>query len=94
MRPIPESKLEAAVLATSELKEAPGAPIHMGNPGQYFPYFIPCGLYYQLKNKNKSDGGEAMGSVRTKNTCPTILLSFDYFSGYKPQLEEKKKKKR
>ncbi|XP_040528927.1 D-glutamate cyclase, mitochondrial [Gallus gallus] len=33
MRPIPESKLEAAVLATSELKEAPGAPIHMGNPG-------------------------------------------------------------
>ncbi|NWV15223.1 GLUCM protein, partial [Ptilonorhynchus violaceus] len=33
MRPIPESKLEAAVLATSELKEAHGAPIHMGDPG-------------------------------------------------------------
>lgn len=50
MRPIPESKLEAAVLATSELKEENnGAPIHIGNPGQYFPYFIPCGVYYQLK---------------------------------------------
>ncbi|NXU54202.1 GLUCM protein, partial [Turnix velox] len=33
MRPIPESKLEAAVLATSELKEAHGAPIHIGEPG-------------------------------------------------------------
>ncbi|NXP02707.1 GLUCM protein, partial [Thinocorus orbignyianus] len=33
MRPIPESKLEAAVLATSGLKEAHGAPIHIGNPG-------------------------------------------------------------
>ncbi|XP_042728324.1 D-glutamate cyclase, mitochondrial isoform X3 [Lagopus leucura] len=34
MRPIPESKLEAAVLATSELKkENHGAPIHIGNPG-------------------------------------------------------------
>ncbi|XP_021259638.1 UPF0317 protein C14orf159 homolog, mitochondrial isoform X2 [Numida meleagris] len=33
MRPIPESKLEAAVLATSELKETHGAPIHMGDPG-------------------------------------------------------------
>ncbi|XP_072195096.1 D-glutamate cyclase, mitochondrial isoform X2 [Excalfactoria chinensis] len=33
MRPIPESKLEAAVLATSELKKTHGAPIHMGNPG-------------------------------------------------------------
>ncbi|XP_051476500.1 D-glutamate cyclase, mitochondrial isoform X2 [Apus apus] len=33
MRPIPESKLEAAVLATSKLKEAHGAPIHMGDPG-------------------------------------------------------------
>ncbi|KAM9290395.1 D-glutamate cyclase, mitochondrial isoform 1-T3 [Cariama cristata] len=33
MRPIPESKLGAAVLATSELKEAHGAPIHMGDPG-------------------------------------------------------------
>ncbi|XP_026705802.1 D-glutamate cyclase, mitochondrial isoform X2 [Athene cunicularia] len=33
MRPIPESKLEAAVIATSELKEAHGAPIHMGDPG-------------------------------------------------------------
>ncbi|NXE37271.1 GLUCM protein, partial [Ptilorrhoa leucosticta] len=33
MRPIPESKLEAAVLATSELKEAHGAPIHIGDPG-------------------------------------------------------------
>ncbi|XP_031409507.1 D-glutamate cyclase, mitochondrial isoform X2 [Meleagris gallopavo] len=34
MRPIPESKLEAAVLATSELKEENnGAPIHIGNPG-------------------------------------------------------------
>ncbi|NXL27495.1 GLUCM protein, partial [Glaucidium brasilianum] len=33
MRPIPESKLEAAVTATSELKEAHGAPIHMGDPG-------------------------------------------------------------
>uniref|UniRef100_A0A8C3LUN3 D-glutamate cyclase, mitochondrial n=1 Tax=Chrysolophus pictus TaxID=9089 RepID=A0A8C3LUN3_CHRPC len=33
MRPIPESKLEAAVLATSELKETHGAPIHIGNPG-------------------------------------------------------------
>uniref|UniRef100_A0A6G1RUC9 D-glutamate cyclase, mitochondrial n=1 Tax=Hypotaenidia okinawae TaxID=2861861 RepID=A0A6G1RUC9_9GRUI len=33
MRPIPESKLEAAVRATSELKEAHGAPIHMGDPG-------------------------------------------------------------
>ncbi|NXY01484.1 GLUCM protein, partial [Pteruthius melanotis] len=33
MRPIPESKLEAAVVATSELKEAHGAPIHIGDPG-------------------------------------------------------------
>lgn len=33
MRPIPESKLEAAVLATCELKEAHGAPIHIGDPG-------------------------------------------------------------
>ncbi|NXT76914.1 GLUCM protein, partial [Zapornia atra] len=33
MRPVPESKLEAAVQATSELKEAHGAPIHMGDPG-------------------------------------------------------------
>ncbi|KFW63954.1 hypothetical protein AS28_13632, partial [Pygoscelis adeliae] len=33
MRPIPESKLEAAVLATSESKAAHGAPIHMGDPG-------------------------------------------------------------
>ncbi|NXA90386.1 GLUCM protein, partial [Melanocharis versteri] len=33
MRPIPESKLGAAVLATSELNEAHGAPIHIGDPG-------------------------------------------------------------
>ncbi|NXV77976.1 GLUCM protein, partial [Atlantisia rogersi] len=33
MRPVPESKLEAAVQATSELREAHGAPIHMGDPG-------------------------------------------------------------
>ncbi|NWZ62257.1 GLUCM protein, partial [Acrocephalus arundinaceus] len=33
MRPIPESKLGAAVLATSELKEAHGAPFHIGDPG-------------------------------------------------------------
>ncbi|NXD21305.1 GLUCM protein, partial [Spelaeornis formosus] len=33
MRPIPESKLGAAVLATSELKEAHGAPVHIGDPG-------------------------------------------------------------
>ncbi|NXU94586.1 GLUCM protein, partial [Xiphorhynchus elegans] len=33
MRPIPESKLNTAVQATSELKEAHGAPIHMGDPG-------------------------------------------------------------
>ncbi|NXB09843.1 GLUCM protein, partial [Cnemophilus loriae] len=33
MRPIPESQLGAAVLATSELKEAHGAPIHIGSPG-------------------------------------------------------------
>ncbi|NWX60728.1 GLUCM protein, partial [Promerops cafer] len=33
MRPIPESKLGAAVLATSGLKEAHGAPIHIGDPG-------------------------------------------------------------
>ncbi|KFP79063.1 hypothetical protein N310_02660, partial [Acanthisitta chloris] len=33
MRPIPESKLEAAVVATSELKEAHGAPVHIGDPG-------------------------------------------------------------
>ncbi|KAK2538184.1 hypothetical protein Q9966_005507 [Columba livia] len=33
MRPVPESKLEAAVQATSGLKEAHGAPIHMGDPG-------------------------------------------------------------
>ncbi|NXH41368.1 GLUCM protein, partial [Dicaeum eximium] len=33
MRPIPESKLGAAVLATLELKEAHGAPIHIGDPG-------------------------------------------------------------
>ncbi|KAF1661421.1 D-glutamate cyclase, mitochondrial, partial [Aptenodytes patagonicus] len=36
MRPIPESKLEAAVLATSESKEAHGAPIHVGDPDQCF----------------------------------------------------------
>ncbi|NXC14893.1 GLUCM protein, partial [Corythaeola cristata] len=39
MRPIPESKLEAAVLASSELKEAHGAPVHMGDPGQCFSSF-------------------------------------------------------
>ncbi|NXO85729.1 GLUCM protein, partial [Sitta europaea] len=33
MRPVPESKLGAAVLATSELKEAHGAPVHIGDPG-------------------------------------------------------------
>ncbi|NWQ78757.1 GLUCM protein, partial [Columbina picui] len=33
MRPVPESKLEAAVQATSGLKEAHGAPIHIGDPG-------------------------------------------------------------
>ncbi|NXX48871.1 GLUCM protein, partial [Tricholaema leucomelas] len=33
MRPIPESDLGAAVLTTSELKEAHGAPIHIGDPG-------------------------------------------------------------
>ncbi|NWR51604.1 GLUCM protein, partial [Regulus satrapa] len=33
MRPVPESKLGAAVQATSELKEAHGAPIHIGDPG-------------------------------------------------------------
>ncbi|KAM9380908.1 D-glutamate cyclase, mitochondrial [Phaethornis superciliosus] len=33
MRPIPESKLEAAVLATSQLKDAHGAPVHVGDPG-------------------------------------------------------------
>ncbi|XP_064569672.1 D-glutamate cyclase, mitochondrial isoform X2 [Zonotrichia leucophrys gambelii] len=33
MRPIPESKLGAAVSATSGLKEAHGAPIHIGDPG-------------------------------------------------------------
>ncbi|NXC40283.1 GLUCM protein, partial [Penelope pileata] len=33
MRPIPESKLEAAVLATYELEEAHGAPIHVGDAG-------------------------------------------------------------
>ncbi|NXP48636.1 GLUCM protein, partial [Heliornis fulica] len=33
MRPIPESNLEAAVRATSELREAHGAPIHVGDPG-------------------------------------------------------------
>ncbi|NXK97882.1 GLUCM protein, partial [Formicarius rufipectus] len=33
MRPIPESKLKAAVLATCELEEAHGAPIHIGDPG-------------------------------------------------------------
>ncbi|XP_010214026.1 PREDICTED: UPF0317 protein C14orf159 homolog, mitochondrial isoform X4 [Tinamus guttatus] len=33
MRPIPANKLEAAVLATSELEESHGAPVHIGNPG-------------------------------------------------------------
>ncbi|XP_010128871.1 PREDICTED: UPF0317 protein C14orf159 homolog, mitochondrial-like, partial [Chlamydotis macqueenii] len=33
MRPIPESKLGAAVLATSEVKDAHGAPVHVGDPG-------------------------------------------------------------
>ncbi|XP_068004880.1 D-glutamate cyclase, mitochondrial isoform X1 [Melanerpes formicivorus] len=33
MRPIPESKVGAAVLSTSELKEAHGAPVHIGDPG-------------------------------------------------------------
>ncbi|XP_068802929.1 D-glutamate cyclase, mitochondrial isoform X7 [Struthio camelus] len=33
MRPIPANKLEAAVLATAELEESHGAPVHMGNPG-------------------------------------------------------------
>ncbi|XP_075007359.1 D-glutamate cyclase, mitochondrial isoform X3 [Calonectris borealis] len=33
MRPVPASRLEAAVLATSGLKAAHGAPIHMGDPG-------------------------------------------------------------
>lgn len=47
MRPIPEGKLEAAVLATSELKEAHGAPIHIGDPGQCFPCFTLHMLYCQ-----------------------------------------------
>ncbi|NXE24208.1 GLUCM protein, partial [Ardeotis kori] len=43
MRPIPESKLGAAVLATSEVKEAHGAPVHVGDPGQCFSIFtLPC----------------------------------------------------
>ncbi|KFP73862.1 PREDICTED: UPF0317 protein C14orf159 homolog, mitochondrial, partial [Apaloderma vittatum] len=33
MRPIPESKLEAVVQATSDLKAAHGAPVHIGDPG-------------------------------------------------------------
>ncbi|XP_025902307.1 D-glutamate cyclase, mitochondrial [Nothoprocta perdicaria] len=33
MRPIPANKLEATVLATSELEESHGAPVHIGNPG-------------------------------------------------------------
>uniref|UniRef100_A0A8C4KEN7 D-glutamate cyclase n=1 Tax=Dromaius novaehollandiae TaxID=8790 RepID=A0A8C4KEN7_DRONO len=33
MRPIPANKLEATVLATSEIEAAHGAPVHMGNPG-------------------------------------------------------------
>lgn len=45
MRPVPESKLEAAVQATSGLKEAHGAPIHMGDPGQCFSCFTLRALY-------------------------------------------------
>ena len=45
MRPVPESKLEAAVLATSALKEAHGAPIHMGDPGQRFSFFTLHALH-------------------------------------------------
>ncbi|NXA37085.1 GLUCM protein, partial [Eudromia elegans] len=33
MRPIPANKLEATVLATCELEESHGAPVHIGNPG-------------------------------------------------------------
>lgn len=52
MRPIPESKLAAAVLATCELKEAHGAPIHIGDPGQCFSFLILHSPEY------KSEGGK------------------------------------
>ncbi|XP_058685747.1 D-glutamate cyclase, mitochondrial isoform X3 [Poecile atricapillus] len=60
MRPIPESKLEAAVLATSELKEAHGAPIHIGDPGAplAFTHSPGCMFITDLKNDNvRSLGG-------------------------------------
>ncbi|XP_017584496.1 D-glutamate cyclase, mitochondrial isoform X3 [Corvus cornix cornix] len=60
MRPIPESKLEAAVLATCELKEAHGAPIHIGDPGAplAFTHSPGCMFITDLKNDNvRSLGG-------------------------------------
>lgn len=68
MRPIPESKLEAAVLATSELKEAHGAPIHIGDPGKCFS----CFTTYALLSIKMAEGG-AMTSGRNK--IPALAFS-------------------
>lgn len=62
MRPIPESKLGAAVLATSELKEAHGAPIHIGDPGQCFSFLILHAPVY----KSEAGQGEAWEVVGLK----------------------------
>lgn len=68
MRPIPESKLGAAVLATSGLKEAHGAPIHIGDPGQCFSFFIlHAPDFIQVR-------GESMGSGRTEIPAPLYLF--------------------
>ncbi|KAM6074791.1 D-glutamate cyclase, mitochondrial isoform 3-T5 [Chlamydotis macqueenii] len=54
MRPIPESKLGAAVLATSEVKDAHGAPVHVGDPGAplAFTHSPGCMFITDLKNDN------------------------------------------
>lgn len=61
MRPIPESKLEAAVLATSELKEAHGAPIHIGDPGSplAFTHSPGCMFITDLKNDSVTVGSSS-----------------------------------
>ncbi|XP_074398584.1 D-glutamate cyclase, mitochondrial isoform X3 [Zonotrichia albicollis] len=61
MRPIPESKLGAAVSATSGLIEAHGAPIHIGDPGAplAFTNSPDCTFVTDLERGTVSSSGGA-----------------------------------
>lgn len=58
MRPIPEDKLEAVVLATYPLKESHGAPVHIGDAGQCtFHLFNTMSVLVTSKGKMIENGG-------------------------------------